>query len=196
MARRVLLPVLASLRWLRLRITLRLIPSRLPCTLHMQPDLDASPCMHDRGRSRRINMGTVHVRISQDIAFPLQCKHAGLPEHHARNEDERCDLCRRLPSLLGLLRLILGLLVLLGWLLVPAGVLRLHLSLLCPGQGRRGSRLRPVVAGLLGQQLHIHHQLSKSWCSDAHTDLRTSPWAQQSLLQLMTPLHDAACTHS
>ena len=45
------------------------------------------------------------------------------------------------------------LLVLRGRLRIPASVLGLHLALLCPGLGRRGSRLRPVVPRLLGQQL-------------------------------------------
>lgn len=36
----------------------------------------------------------------------------------------------------------------------PARMLGLHLSLLGPRQGRWGSGLGPVVARLLGQQLH------------------------------------------
>ena len=39
-------------------------------------------------------------------------------------------------------------------LCTPASVLGLHVALLRPGLGRRGSHLRPVVPRLLGQQLH------------------------------------------
>lgn len=57
-------------------------------------------------------------------------------------------------DLLVLGRLLL-LLVLRRRLRIPAGVLRLHLPLLGPGLGRRGSRLGPVVPWLLGQQLQM-----------------------------------------
>ena len=72
--------------------------------------------------------------------------------------------------LLVCLWLLLLLLKLWAWLRIPAGVLRLHLPLLCPGQGSWGSRLRPVVARLLGQQLQSHHHMSRRSGDSAHTD--------------------------
>ena len=65
---------------------------------------------------------------------------------------------------------VLRLLVLCGRLgLIPAGVLRLHLPLLCPGQGSWGSRLRPVVARLLGQQLRLQYHVSCDYSADTES---------------------------
>jgi hypothetical protein len=48
------------------------------------------------------------------------------------------------------------------WLPGPARMLGLHLPLLGPGQGSWGSGLGPVVARLLGQQLHNKYLKSVS----------------------------------
>ncbi len=66
--------------------------------------------------------------------------------------------------------LVLRRLVLLRRLSTPASMLRLHLPLLGPGLGRRGSCLRPVVARLLRQELHSTAALcgSQSWVDHVH----------------------------
>ena len=99
--------------------------------------------MTDAASIRCFNTGLLLVYQNMALLIPVSAAFSSKTEAWAE-----CDLGGRLPGLLGLLRLVLWLL---GWLLVPAGVLGLHLPLLCPGQGRWGSRLRPVVARLLGQ---------------------------------------------